>query len=891
MTRLKTQIQKTISVILLFAFVVPSFVFLAPPKKAEAQFTDFVGAIQRTISHSFQFINATADTASMSLGIKEFAREILRMTLQKIALRALSSMTQSTVNWINSGFHGKPLFLENPKSFFTDITKFEIKNMINIMGFDTLRYPYAKNYLLGVIGSYQNQLSQNAQHSLANVINDPYVLAQYNSNFSVGGWDGFINITQDPQNNALGFNVGFADNFLASKLGNEIGKVNRVLLEGQGFLSPQDCPSNPSLNARNPYKVQPFDPNTIPYNPPYTQAQVDYAQQTGDPNWYQMSLALDSYNFQHNQQLTQAKAAWDASNTCPGGWRTTTPGSVAASKIMTAVNMPEQNGIMNAALGNSMSAIFDSLLNKFIGDGLTKLVNKVNNTSADPFSYYGVSLDNTSTTDPGWSGLAIEEVILDDFKKEVSGKSQVKDSLGAVIAETIGNCAGQTITVSPQVAVTCGAGTAPNGVITGTASVTQSGTTTTGTFEYIPGAKIMTALELRMLDDTQPSNADAITLQTINILRPVASNANPGLMQIIDRMWPVAYSIDQCLPGPNKDWEKRLDEERDRVFNTKLATETGNDDVLKSKAATEASRDLRNAVQSFKDWIMVKMVTPISQGGLGLPNSTIFEDAVRSMDDTAQQLEQLTKSRRDKISALARMISIESQLAPFLTQPTKGTPQEKRLINIRTQYLSIQSSASSVNSLENIQGELDLATEKLSELRAHEVSCIQERTAAGWAMPGGSSSRLTTTAPSQYYIVVPGISLSRPLEIPVPYTGTELELFCSVPIHSGSSHGRIIRNDLSARFKNCPTCSADPNIINGWYSFRNPLAISRGTKPPQPNDPLDRGLVGYQDLLLVNATMAYGDNAGRYPISIDIDCKSIFETTINSYKHAGESKF
>jgi len=64
-------------------------------------------------------------------------------------------MTKSVTNWINSGFHGAPLFLENPGSFFQDIGKYEIKNLVDEFGYDPNRFPFGQAFALNTINAYK----------------------------------------------------------------------------------------------------------------------------------------------------------------------------------------------------------------------------------------------------------------------------------------------------------------------------------------------------------------------------------------------------------------------------------------------------------------------------------------------------------------------------------------------------------------------------------------------------------------------------------------------------------------------------------------------------------------------------------------------------------------
>jgi hypothetical protein len=821
------KLQKFIAVLLLITVLSSSFGFLLAPKKVEAQgipILDAVGNALQWVGNAFLGTGTAAQVAETSISIWDRLQKILGAALRVIARRALADMTKSTVNWINTGHFGKPLFLENTGSFFRDVAKLEIKSLIGITGYDESRYPFSKGYWLGVIDRYRQQLAYNSQESLMRITSsDPNL---YRTDFGTSGWEGLANITINPQLNALGHYMT-ADDDIATKLRQANNKINRTLDQGMGFLSPQTCPSNPALNTRNPLTVpvQPFNPSTVqPDTPP-------------PPPGAAYVIWRNAYQ----TKINNARIAYNAANYCPGGWQTTTPGAVAANEVMEAVNMPSQYAEWSAALGNSLTAIFDALANKFLGGGLTSLASRINSsTPPDTFNYYGVTLDGTTTSPTGWNSSLDEVIDLDTFKKLVSGKTQITDSTGAIVQENIGDT------------------TASSG----------------GTF--IPGAIINTALELRLIDDTQPSSINPALRAALDKIRPVTAGQNPGLLQIADRLWPVAFSLDQCIPGPNKDWQERLNEERDRVAS-RLMHETVSDEQLKVRSANRAIADLRFAVQGFKDWVEIKMFSTI-------PNGALYSDSINSLEENAQDISQITQKRTDKITAVARLLSIESQLKAITVKPAPGSAQEKQLVKIWQQYNAAAPHIATQTSLESTEAELDLASEKLAELREYENSCMTERVAAGWTLPGGKDGKNPSLVGGTYTEIKIGTpsNSSYPGTTPFryPIVGTEIEQFCQIPIISGYSHGAAVRADEAMRWVNRQPSysSSDGSAPETWVRFRNMIN--------------DAGLPGYQDLPMTNAQNVYGDQTDKLDIvDVDINCRYIFESDINDYKHAGEELF
>jgi hypothetical protein len=110
------------------------------------------------------------------------------------------------------------------------------------------------------------------------------------------------------------------------------------------------------------------------------------------------TAAQEAAAAKYYEDLAQEESDWAATNTCPGGLVATTPGAVVANQIFSATNTPFLQTALDGALGNSIAAIFDALVNKLASDGLTSLKNRVNPSSTtDNWSYEGNTLSGGYT--------------------------------------------------------------------------------------------------------------------------------------------------------------------------------------------------------------------------------------------------------------------------------------------------------------------------------------------------------------------------------------------------------------------------------------------------------------------------------------------------------------
>ena len=357
---------------LLIVFVMLSIVLLPKPEKVSAGLgSGYVSDFHAPIISAASGKAAVEQTVETHLTIKQSLKEALKAIYKGIARRLLNQMTKSTLNWINSGFHGAPLFVENPKSFFRDIAKFEVRNFVDTIGYDPTRFPFGKANALNAIYTFKSNFETNAQYSLSRVINDPVYLNNYRNNFSFGGWEGFLINTQYPQNNAIGFSF-LAQDELARRLeGTEMNAaqtVRNTLQQGLGFLSPETCPSNPSYNnLQNQFNRPEF--NMAEYYRTHPPVENVYSC-TENPTTREEINACNTWREDertYQELLQNAKAEWSTKNSCPGGLVSTTPGSAVGAYVNRVLGDSSVGQVLTEiGAGDSVSAIVDALINQFL---------------------------------------------------------------------------------------------------------------------------------------------------------------------------------------------------------------------------------------------------------------------------------------------------------------------------------------------------------------------------------------------------------------------------------------------------------------------------------------------------------------------------------------------
>ena len=635
-------------------------------------------------------INATTQTG-IQLG--EVAERVVEQIAKNIAKQALARMTEDTVNWINGGFDGKPLFLENPEAFYLNIRNQEIIGFANAIGYDKLNYPYAKGFLIGFIQAQKNTVNNWAQSSLNRALsNRGSTLAEFAADFNVGGWDGWLQLTQLPQNNPWGFQIEATEELhlkLAGTVQSKADEIRQQISDGTGFLSPTIC----------------VDPGPVD----------EKAKQNAEDQLNQMSLLIGPPTAADQAKIASLQKTIK-DNTCKRK-ESTTPGTVVASQITTALGSQTRQTELGAALGSSLSAVFDALLNKFIDGGLTSLQTALSpeNTPSSSWTYGGQQLGAvdpvTTGIASGWSSVSGQIVALPVFKKNVQ--------------QAIDN----------------------------------------------------TSKELGLLQ--------------------TGSLANPGIIDLLKNIPYKVQRMDQCLPGPNLGWEKRLKNEQNRVTQKIMAG--ASDDEKNFKTASGVVAELEYALDSFVNYIKDQMLSEI-------PSAPLILDQVENLSSNADSLRNYDTTRRKKLDTLSRLKSIQSRLSTIPSDPAPGSAAEKLMIEQQTRYNTLLASITSDEDLNRVRAELDGLKERAQDMMDLQDDCENERVAKGYS----------TFADVPDFSTTGGYSGTENLKVGNT-NGTEKDLFCGWPIEGGFPHGTFKRQ-TPVSYKDLPLVNGNNVFDPGTFS-------------------------------------------------------------------------
>ncbi len=281
-------------------------------------------------------LNAKADATQKSIAsidendvcLKNIGRLVIKMMLQKLTL--------SMVAWINSGFDGKPAFIQDPGKFFNDIAKNEILQFgLEINNPDL--FPFGKAWLQNQALAFNQKFTDNARYSLNEMIADTtpqYTAQSFQLSFDQGGWGAWSAMTQYPQNNPLGWQLMASDELqkrLAGTQQSTAQNVRDALQAANGFLGDLRCVDS----SGKPTSV--------------TQQQKKDALAAGKPD---PCLAV-------------------------GTWQYVTPGKLIAQAATNSIDFSKDSLLKAEDLNDAMAAMADAVLNHFatewITDGYTAL--------------------------------------------------------------------------------------------------------------------------------------------------------------------------------------------------------------------------------------------------------------------------------------------------------------------------------------------------------------------------------------------------------------------------------------------------------------------------------------------------------------------------------------
>ncbi len=148
----------------------------------------------------------------------------------------IESIGAATVAWINGGFQGNPVFVDNPEQFFADIADQQAGAFLNELSNGFLCSPIQSVVRVNLAQNYNNSVAPYGQQCSFSGSTENMKQFMSGDSFSWAEWNSY---TQTPQNNPFGATIG-GQIELDRRIAQSLGIQSNLLDWGGGFLSSRD---------------------------------------------------------------------------------------------------------------------------------------------------------------------------------------------------------------------------------------------------------------------------------------------------------------------------------------------------------------------------------------------------------------------------------------------------------------------------------------------------------------------------------------------------------------------------------------------------------------------------------------------------------------------------
>ncbi len=223
------------------------------PLKAISVSTVDIGTTQAVlgVNTTLVALNKTLGGSSLQQKATDTTNTFWGCLARTVARIALNQITNSVVNWINSGFgadggpgSGGPSFVTNPERFFTQLADRAAGEFIKGSSLSFLCSPFQLQIRIAIAKSYAQRNAYSC--TLTSVTNN--IRNFMDGNFRSGGWPAMLSFTTMPTNNPYGAFL-YADASITYSVQTRQGEQRRQLSLGNGFFDfkqKKNCRNTPT---------------------------------------------------------------------------------------------------------------------------------------------------------------------------------------------------------------------------------------------------------------------------------------------------------------------------------------------------------------------------------------------------------------------------------------------------------------------------------------------------------------------------------------------------------------------------------------------------------------------------------------------------------------------
>lgn len=353
----------------------------------------------------------------------QFREECLNGIAYNLAKNQLTSMTKQTMNWVTTGFNGDPMYVRNVTNFMKtiedEVAYKELESIKDLNGiYNSIDYPFGRDFSTSYIKSRQSakNFAESSKQDLTNFLTRGATIQDFANDFSKGGWNAWLGLTQRANNNPLGYTMN-ASQYIADKQAIELQIFKDEIAQNDGMLSQKKCKVTAATKKAGEIKIARAKANSALAlaEKNYQEVQTLWLNAKTPENIkidgkiaanektiavkkmisdYELKDAEDKLAEAQRKvnTLNASVEKLTASEDC-AEWEIVTPGSLIQDKISNYLGSPERQLEMADDINSVLNSLFANLIAKLRLDGLSSL-------NSESFSNVSGGFGSNSWTTP-----------------------------------------------------------------------------------------------------------------------------------------------------------------------------------------------------------------------------------------------------------------------------------------------------------------------------------------------------------------------------------------------------------------------------------------------------------------------------------------------------------
>lgn len=368
---MRRAIVKAVSAVSLVAFVSTN-VFFAYPEKASAQagaasscvagygaaaIAALTGAPQNVVGVPKSQIGDTAQNVitSGSANALSFNNCILKPLAQTMVITLIRNIGSSIVDWVNSGFEGKPLFITDFEGMLLDAADQTLGQFIEGSELGWLCNDFSFQIRIALATKYSKPFREQVRCTLSDIGDN---INEFVDNNGGKGWDNWLKLTTQPNNNAYGAFL-IADSEAIQRALSATGVKKERAAMAEGFLDYDKCTETAPMD----------DPRPAVMN-----------------NNTALGTVRSSFASSTNGGFVSSKAFSTPEGTKCVAKTVTTPGKIISGKLSSVLGQSEIQNAVADEIDEIIAATLNQLAQKMI-QGAAGLLGLSSKSSTRPPSY------------------------------------------------------------------------------------------------------------------------------------------------------------------------------------------------------------------------------------------------------------------------------------------------------------------------------------------------------------------------------------------------------------------------------------------------------------------------------------------------------------------------